>query len=100
MSDPIEDFEIACTAAGLAPVVVLREAGLNSSTWFRWKAGSVSPTLRSFEAARNALSRLTDKPGSHDLAAPVVDDVPNLTDAPDHGADNRDANISRTGVLA
>lgn len=46
------------------------------------------------------MSALTDKPGSHDLAAPAVDDAANLTDAPDHGADNRDANISRTGVAA
>jgi hypothetical protein len=100
MSDLIEDFEIACTAAGLAPVVVLREAGLNSSTWFRWKAGTVSPTLRSFDAARRALARLTDKPGSHDASAPALDDAATLTVAADHGADNPDANISRTGVAA
>jgi hypothetical protein len=96
MSDPIEDFESACTAAGFAPASVLREAGLNASTWFRWKAGTVSPTLRSFEAARQALGRMV---GGH-ASAPVVDDAATMAPAPAHGADNRNQNITRTGEAA
>ncbi len=59
MSRTIDQFERDCAAAGLAPVAVLKEAGLNSSTWFRWKSGKVSPTLRSFEGAQEALARLS-----------------------------------------
>ena len=97
MSDPIDDFERDCAAANLAPTAVLREAGLNASTWFRWKSGAVSPTLRSFDAARSALKRLAV---GHDRVAPAIDNAANLPAAPDHGADNPDANISRTGVPA
>jgi len=96
MSDPIEDFESACTVAGFAPTTVLREAGLNASTWFRWKAGTVSPTLRSFEAARQALVRMLDR----HVPAPVVDDAPTMAAGTACGADNRDKNITRTGEAA
>lgn len=58
MSRTIDQFERDCAASGLSPVVVLKAAGLNSSTWFRWKAGKVSPTLRSFEGAQEALAKL------------------------------------------
>jgi hypothetical protein len=96
MSDPIEDFESACAQAGFAPTAVLREAGLNQSTWFRWKAGTVSPTLRSFEAARLALVRMVDR----HVPAPVVDDGKTMAPALAHGADNPDRNVSRTGEAA
>ena len=96
MSDPIEDFESACAVAGFAPATVLREAGLNASTWFRWKAGTVSPTLRSFEAARQALVRMVDRHAS----APAVDDAATMAPVPAHGADNPDRNITRTGGAA
>lgn len=59
MSRTIEAFERECARAGVSPVAVLKEAGLNSSTWFRWKNGTVSPTLRSFEGAQEALIRLS-----------------------------------------
>ncbi len=49
-------FESECAAAGVDPVDVLARAGTHRSTWFRWKKGKVSPTLRSFQAARVALA--------------------------------------------
>lgn len=61
MSDPLSDFEHDCTKASVSPVDVLVRAGLHRSTWFRWKKGKVSPTLRSLAAAREALQAMDGK---------------------------------------
>ncbi len=61
MNDPIEDFERECADAGVQPEAALIKAGLHRSTWFRWKAGKVSPTFRSLNAAREALGRMSGK---------------------------------------
>lgn len=58
MTDPIREFELDCERAGVAPSAALKAGGLNPSTWFRWKSDAVSPTLRSFAAARRGLERL------------------------------------------
>lgn len=69
MTDAIRDFEADCASAGVAPSSVLREAGMNPSTWFRWKSGEVSPTLRSFDAAKEALKRLATPASPADPAS-------------------------------
>lgn len=72
----IDAFERECAVAGVSPSAALRAGGLNPSTWFRWKAETASPTLRSLSAARDGLRRLIDldKPGSHG-GDPCVDDA-------------------------
>lgn len=58
IADPrMEQFAAECRAAGTTPEAVLREAGLHRSVWFRWRSGRVSPTLRTWDAAREALER-------------------------------------------
>lgn len=64
----IEDFEQRCGALGVKPVEVLRRAGLNRATWFRWKRG-LGPTLRSWEAATGALAEIKGNGGSKRSAA-------------------------------
>lgn len=58
MANLIDKFEQDCRDAGVRPVSAIKAAGLNSSTWFRWKSGAVSPTLRSLEAAQAGLDLL------------------------------------------
>lgn len=54
----LDRFEEACAKADLRPTAVLRQAGVNPSTWWRWKSGTVSPTLRKFEAVIGKLEEL------------------------------------------
>lgn len=58
MSNLITEFERECEAAGHAPAAVLKAAGVHPSLWWKWKEGKVSPTLRSFEPARDKLKEL------------------------------------------
>jgi transcriptional regulator with XRE-family HTH domain len=96
MSSAIQDFERDCSAAGVSAASVLRRAGLNPSNWSRWKSGDVSPTLRSFEAARAALRSMVNGHGG----VPGVDDE-TLTGPGGEGAENFGENVSRTvGVAA
>lgn len=94
MASEIEKFESDCTSAGVSPSAAFKAGGLNPSTWFRWQAGKVSPTLRSLDAARRGLAIVRDHG-----AAPVVDSG-NMTATANDGAEKADANISRTGVAA
>lgn len=75
MSDLIREFELACEAANVAPSAALRRAGLSPSTWFRWKANAVSPTLRSFDAARAGLATIIAERGEADSQTQAVPDV-------------------------
>ena len=93
MSETVRAFEADCTTAGLSPAAVLKEAGMNPSTWFRWKSGEVSPTLRSFEAAKAALHELSKGPVS-------VDDDGTLAPGASGGAENAEQNISRTAEVS
>jgi hypothetical protein len=61
MATAIEEFEQACTNAGVDPVEACVKAGLHRSTWFRWKAAAVSPTIRNLDAAKTALQGLADR---------------------------------------
>ena len=42
-------------ALGLSEVKLCELAGINRSTWWRWKNGEVSPTLRQLTNVREAL---------------------------------------------
>ena len=72
MTDPIREFELDCERAGVTPTAALKAEGLNPSTWFRWKSGAVSPTLRKLEAARRGLERLKTAVTEADPAAGVA----------------------------
>lgn len=61
MTDPILDFEAECAAAGVAPAAAVQAAGMNRSTWFRWKSQTSSPTLRSLASAREGLAKLVEQ---------------------------------------
>lgn len=54
----VTEFERQCGDAGIAPEAVLKEAGLHRSAWFRWKAGTFEPRLRSWDAVQEAFTRL------------------------------------------
>lgn len=56
------EFERDCERAGVKPTDVLRAAGVHPTLWPKWRDGRVSPTLRSFEAARRALAALSCPP--------------------------------------
>lgn len=58
-SDPrMETFAQECAAVGYAPEDVIQRAGVHRSTWFRWRDGDVSPTLRKWDAVQEELERL------------------------------------------
>lgn len=58
MHDSVAQIEADCTALGLSPVKVLKQAGLHGgSLWCRWKSG-VYPNLRSIERVRAKLEEL------------------------------------------
>lgn len=69
MSTLIPDFKADCKAAGVSPATVLAEAGIHKSLWYKWQAGTVSPTLRSFEAARKKLTEMAAERAEQDQAA-------------------------------
>jgi len=61
MSDPIADFANECETHGVSPLAALKEGGVHPTMWWRWKSGAVSPTLKSFQAAKDGLKRLTER---------------------------------------
>ena len=70
MSDLINEFERDCESAGVKPATVLKAADVHPSLWWKWKSGNVSPTLKSFEAARRKLDELTaEQPPQSDRPA-------------------------------
>lgn len=59
ITDPrMQQFAEACAEAGVTPEAALQAAGLHRSVWFRWRSGEVSPTLRNWDAAHEALENL------------------------------------------
>lgn len=71
MSELIRQFELDCAAAKVSPPHALKAGGVHDSLWWKWKEDKVSPTLRSFEKARDGLRKLrsaNDRP-SQDRAA-------------------------------
>lgn len=55
----VVEFEQACSAAGIDPLAVLAEAGVHRSQWFRWKKGTFTPSLKTWDPVQSALERLT-----------------------------------------
>ena len=58
MSHLLSTFERECAAAGVAPAAALKAGGVHPSLWRKWREGGVSPTLASFEKARDGLEVL------------------------------------------
>jgi hypothetical protein len=58
MSDLLSEFERDCQAKKVSPTEALKRGGVHPSLWWKWKAGKVSPTLRTFEAAKEGLDRV------------------------------------------
>jgi len=58
MSILLNQFLADCECAGVEPRAALAAGGVHPSLWYRWKEGSVSPTLRNFEAAKRGLENL------------------------------------------
>lgn len=54
----LDRFEEACVAAKVRPTAVLKAAEIHPSLWWKWRAGGVSPTLRSFEAVVTKLEEM------------------------------------------
>lgn len=67
MSVLLDQFERDCTAIEVAPTAALKRGGVHPSLWWKWKNGDVSPTLRSFEAARAGLEAIRNH-GAQDAA--------------------------------
>jgi hypothetical protein len=63
MTDPIQEFEADCAAAGVAPLDACIKGGVHRATWFRWKKkdGGTLPNLRNLEKARRGLEELAQE---------------------------------------
>ena len=60
MADLITQFEQDCKAASVSPPAALVAGGVHRSMWARWRSGTVSPTLKKFEQAREGLRKLAE----------------------------------------
>lgn len=89
-----------CAEAGVSRVWLSKRLFSDTFRLDQLEAGVSDVGVRRLARAVADLAALSDKPGSHDASAPAVDDAATLTVAADHGADNPDANISRTGAAA
>lgn len=54
----IAEMEVALAGAGQTVKALCEEAGVNQSTWTRWKAGSHSPNMTTWQKVREAHKRL------------------------------------------
>ena len=55
MADLLKQLERDIAARGVSTRRVLKEAGVNPSTWTRWKAGRNSPNLSTLERCHSAV---------------------------------------------
>lgn len=60
MSDLLTHFEAACEEAGVLPSAALKAGGVHPTLWGKWKGGT-SPTLDTFERAREGLQKLVQQ---------------------------------------
>ncbi len=51
----INDIEARATAIGCSMASLLADADLDESTWWRWKHGKNSPTIKSLVKVQNAI---------------------------------------------
>jgi transcriptional regulator with XRE-family HTH domain len=66
MLDPakIEDMEEALKARQVPVAELCRRAGINATTWGRWKKGDFSPSYRAGKAVADAFERLIKEAGA------------------------------------
>lgn len=55
ITEQINDIERRAKAAGVSMASLLSKAGLNESTWWRWKQGKSSPLLSSLDKVSKAI---------------------------------------------
>lgn len=55
INEQINDIERRAKAAGVSMASLLAKAGLNESTWWRWKQGKSSPLLSSLDKVAKAI---------------------------------------------
>lgn len=60
--DEVVAFEAKIKSNGLRVDDVLRKAGIDRSTWTRWKAGTTVPRLDNWRSIEKALSVLSANP--------------------------------------
>ena len=58
----IAEMESQLSSAGLTVKALCEDAGVNPSTWTRWKAGSHTPNMATWQKVREAHSRLVAAP--------------------------------------
>lgn len=65
MLDPakIEDMEEALRARRVPVAELCRRAGINATTWGRWKKGDFAPSYRAGKAVAAAFERLIEESG-------------------------------------
>jgi transcriptional regulator with XRE-family HTH domain len=51
----INDIEKRAVAIGCSMAALLADAGLDESTWWRWRHGKSSPTIKSLVKVQNAM---------------------------------------------
>lgn len=51
----INDIEARVVALGCSMAALLADAGLDESTWWRWKHGKSSPTIKSLVKVQSAI---------------------------------------------
>jgi len=54
----IAEMESQLSCAGLTVKALCEDAGVNPSTWTRWKAGSHAPNMTTWQKVRDAHRRL------------------------------------------
>lgn len=65
VADQIQVIEDDLRGRGLPVAELFRRAGIQSSTWWRWKAGRVSPNFSTFDKVTGAHQSLI---AEHDAA--------------------------------
>lgn len=58
----IAKMEADLAAAGVTVKALCEEAGVNQSTWTRWKSGSNAPLMATWGKVRESFDRITADP--------------------------------------
>ena len=60
----IQFIEKALADAGLSVRALCAHAGINQSTWTRWKAGSTTPNMSTWSRVEEAFERMANERGA------------------------------------
>lgn len=60
INDRIQEIEIALRDAKRPLRVLFAEAGVDRSTWTRWRSGTTSPRLKNWLSIEDAAKRIVD----------------------------------------